>query len=232
MKKKRMLIVFVALLGCVTARSETPAPVMEQFPMDLVQFLMDIPEWTPLIKEDLSNAAVEPDGWAFDKGVLTAKGKGDIWTKERYGNFMLNVEFKCEEKTNSGIFIRCGDMKDWLHSSMEIQILQNNQDYENPKHHCGGLFDCKEPVKILVKKPGEWNNCIIVAKDKRLYVLLNGEQVLGVNLDQWTEPHKNPDGTPNKFKNAYKDMPLAGFIGLQYHGQPIAFRNLRIKPLD
>ena len=45
-------------------------------------------------------------------------------------------------------------------------------------------------------------------------------------------PHKNPDGTPNKFKNAYKDMPLEGFIGLQYHGQPIAFRNLRIKPLD
>jgi hypothetical protein len=52
-----------------------------------------------------------------------------------------------------------------------------------------------------------------------------------MDLDQWTEAHKNPDGTPNKFDNAYKDMAREGCIGLQYHGQPISFRNLKVKPL-
>jgi hypothetical protein len=52
-----------------------------------------------------------------------------------------------------------------------------------------------------------------------------------MNLDQWTEAGKNPDGTPNKFKIAYKDMPRRGRIGLQDHGKPVWYRNIRIKPL-
>ena len=61
-----------------------------------------------------------------------------------------------------------------------------------------------------------------------------GVMVTGVNraLDQWSEAHKNPDGTPNKFTTAYKDMPREGHLGFQYHGKPVWFKNLIIKPLD
>jgi hypothetical protein len=52
-----------------------------------------------------------------------------------------------------------------------------------------------------------------------------------MNLDLWEEAGKNPDGTKNKFNTAYKNMPREGFVGLQYHGQPVWFRNIRIKPL-
>ena len=224
--------VCMVLLGVTAAVAQNAPEGIEMFPMELIPNLMDLGGGEPLFKEDLSNATFEEQGWAFENGNLVAKGKGDIWTKERYGNFMLNLEFRCEEKTNSGVFFRCGDIQDWLHSSMEIQILQNNQDYENPKHHCGGLFDCKEPLSLEVKKPGEWNILIIVARDNKIYSLLNGKQVLGVDLDKWTEAHKNPDGTPNKFNNAYKEMPREGYIGLQYHGQPIVFRNMRVRALD
>ncbi len=52
-----------------------------------------------------------------------------------------------------------------------------------------------------------------------------------MDLDKWTEPHKNPDGTKNKFNTAYKDMPRVGHIGFQDHGMPFWLRNIRIKEL-
>jgi hypothetical protein len=60
---------------------------------------------------------------------------------------------------------------------------------------------------------------------------MNGHHIIEMNLDEWTKPHKNPDGTENKFRTAYKDMPRAGYIGLQDHGMPVWYRNIRIMPL-
>ena len=201
-------------------------------PPEVMFKLSNEPNFPPLFKEDLSNAIFEKEGWAFEADVLTAKGKGDIWTRERYGNFILSLEFKCEADTNSGVFFRCGDMDNWLHTCIEAQILQNNDDYDNPRHHCGGIFDCLAPVKQMVKAPGEWNKYVIIALENQIWVFLNNDLVTYMDLDKWTEAHKNPDGTPNKFKNAYKDMPREGHIGLQYHGDPVWFRNIRLEKLD
>jgi hypothetical protein len=83
----------------------------------------------------------------------------------------------------------------------------------------------------MVNKPGEWNRYTITCKANKIHVVLNGEAVIDMDLDRWTEAHKNPDGTPNKFNTAYKDMPREGHIGLQYHGQPVWFRNIRLREL-
>jgi hypothetical protein len=187
------------------------------------------PAEVPLFKADLSDAIFKEGSWAFDQGVLTAKGEGDIWTKARYGDFVLDLEFRCETNTNSGVFLRCADIANWLHTAIEVQILQ--PDAENKKHTCGGIFDCLEPSKQMVKPAGEWNRFVITAKANRIEVVLNGEKVVDMDLDRWPEAHKNPDGTPNKFNTAYKDMAREGHVGLQYHGAPVSFRNMRIKKL-
>jgi hypothetical protein len=83
----------------------------------------------------------------------------------------------------------------------------------------------------VVKKPGEWNHCTITCKANKIYVVLNDEQIIDMDLNLWTEAHKNPDGTPNKFNTAYKDMPRVGRIGLQDHGDPVWYRNIKIKTL-
>lgn len=199
---------------------------------ELLFKIMDRDAFTPLFKDDLSNAVMEEGGWAFENGELAAQGKGDIWTKERYGDFLLSLEFQCVSDTNSGVFLRCGDLDDWLHTSIEVQILQNNEDYENAKWHCAAIFDCLEPQKQLVRAPGEWNTYMIIAKDNMIWVFLNQELVTSMDLDLWTEAGKNPDGTGNKFRDALKDMPREGHIGLQYHGQPIRFRDIVIQPID
>jgi len=62
--------------------------------------------------------------------------------------------------------------------------------------------------------------------------MLNGEQVIDVDLNEWTEAHKNPDGSKNKYDTAYKDMPRVGHIGFQDHGHSVSYRNIKIKHLN
>ncbi|MBI5380620.1 MAG: DUF1080 domain-containing protein [Opitutae bacterium] len=181
----------------------------------------------PVFAPDLSNAELKPGSWVWEKDVLVAKGGGDIWTKESFGDFALSLEFRCQEKTNSGVFLRCSDPAEWLHTAIEVQILQG--DAENDKHIAGAIFDCLAPTRQIEIKPGVWYRYVIVAKGSKLNVFLDGENIVKADLNKWTEAHKNPDGTPNKFNTAYKDMARAGRIGLQYHGTPIEFRNILVE---
>ena len=135
------------------------------------------------------------------------------------------------ENTNSGIFVRTGNLKEWLHTAIEIQLLDSYGKNEVNKHDCGAIFDCLEPVKNNVRKPGEWNRFTITCIENKIYVVLNGQKVIEMDLNQWTDAHKNPDGTRNKFNTAYKDMPREGHMGFQYHGHPVWFRNIKIKSL-
>jgi sugar phosphate isomerase/epimerase len=184
---------------------------------------------TPLFKADLSNAAFAPGSWAWEGDVLVAKGGGDLWTKESYGNFALSLEFLCAEKSNSGVFLRTSDIVNWLNNAIEVQILQG--DAENPRHVVGSLFDVQPPIRQLPIEPGTWHRYVIIAKGSAIRVILDGEEVLKADLNQWTKAGFNPDGSPNKFTKAYADMAREGRIGLQYHGSPISFRNILIEKL-
>lgn len=188
--------------------------------------------WSDLLAPDLSNCVTKANAWKMEDGVLSvAEGGDDIWTKQKYGNFVLDLEFKLDKETNSGVFLRTGDIKEWLHTAIEVQILDSFGKAQPTREDCGAIFDCLAPSKIAVRQPGEWNHYTITAKDSKIYVVLNGEQIINMDLNKWTQAHKNPDGTPNKFNNAYKNMPRVGNIGLQYHGHPIWFRNIKIRTI-
>lgn len=166
-------------------------------------------------------------GWVVEEGALVRKGRaGDVWTKERFGDFLLELEFKTEG--NSGVFIRTDDLKDPVQTGLEIQIYKPAE--KPTKGTCGAVYDCLAPTKEMCRD-GEWNWMSIMALDNELSVIVNGEKIIAMDLNQWTEPHKNPDGTKNKFRTAIKDFQREGHIGLQDHGAAVAYRNLRIKPL-
>ena len=81
------------------------------------------------------------------------------------------------------------------------------------------------------KSDGEWNRLKLICKGSEFTAHLNGKKIIDLNIDDWNEPNKNPDGSKNKFKTALNELPQKGHFGLQYHGQPVWFRNIKIKPL-
>lgn len=188
--------------------------------------------WQDLLESDLSNTVYEPGTWVVEDGVLYAKDHGTIWVREEYGDFILDLEFKVAEDANSGIFLRAGDIRDIL-SAIEIQVHETGDG--NPRGVVGSLYDLKTPSKNMSKPAGQWNRFTISCDGSMIYVVFNGEMVINSDLNDWTEPHKNPDGTRNKFATALKDYSRVGAIGFQgIHGrggQPVWYRNIKIKPL-
>ncbi|NLK40862.1 MAG: DUF1080 domain-containing protein [Planctomycetes bacterium] len=186
--------------------------------------------WKELFAPDLSNADFEPGSWEFKDGVLELKGGGDLWTKAKYSDFVLDFDFKVGPRSNSGIFLRAAN-HEWL-PWVEVQIGDTyGQDIS--RHICGALFDVQAPTVNAVKPAGQWNRMTIWAQGPKIKVALNNQVIVDVNLNDWTEAGKNPDGSRNKFDIAYKDLPRSGFLGFQDHrdGSHVWYRNLKIKEL-
>jgi len=184
---------------------------------------------TDLIANGLKgwNVAI-PGAWTVDGGVLhpTEKPGGYIWTDKSYGDFELSLDYKTSEKCNSGVFFRT-DPNNPVQGGFEIQVASHG--LYSGKHIVGSLYDAQSPTESAGKPDGEWNKMTITCNGPNIRVVLNGKNVLKANLDQWTTPKLNPDGTKNKFKTALKKLPRTGNIGFQYHGHPVWFRNVLIK---
>jgi len=194
--------------------------------------------WQELFASDLSNADYPAGIWTFETGILTASEDQCIWTKKDYKNFILDLEFKTAEGTNSGVIVYCTDTANWIPNSVEIQIADDfaKQWAESPKTwQCGAIFGHLAPIHSMVKKPGEWNNFTITCKGKMIQVELNGMQVTEMNMDLWTSAKTNPDGSeiPSWLSTPFAELATHGRIGLQgkHAGAPIYFRNLKIKEL-
>jgi len=192
----------------------------------------DTTGWKDLFEKDLANAT-NGDHWKWEDGTLVAKDHETLWTKESYGNFILDLEFKVAKESNSGVFLRSGDIKNVL-AGLEIQVHENT---DGSKYGMvGAIYDAKPPTKDMSKPVGEWNHFTITCKDSLVSVVFNGEEVIHADLNDWPEVKKNPDGTPNKFPKALKDFARQGPLGLQgLHGKaqaPVWYRNLKIKVLE
>lgn len=183
---------------------------------------------------DLSAWTMQKEGaWVLEDGeIQPAPDKkaagGYLWSKEKFEDFTLSLEFKMSEKCNSGVFFRT-DPKNAVQGGFEIQIFDSAGKDSVGTHDCGALYDAKAPSKNAAKPAGEWNQMVITAKGPMIKVELNGETVVDVNIDDWKTGNQNPDGSENKFKTALKDLPRNNHLGIQYHGHPVWYRNLSIQ---
>jgi hypothetical protein len=107
--------------------------------------------------------------------------------------------------------------------------MQVNTPSDPGKHSVGALYDALAPSKNAATDG--WNKVAITAKGSKIMIDMNGERIIEADLDDWDEAGKNPDGTKNKYRDALKDFPRKGHIGLQEHGAVVSFRNIRVKPL-
>lgn len=195
--------------------------------------------WENLFAPDLSNANYPEGVWSVEDGVLTASEDQAIWSDKEYDNFMLDLEFKTAEGTNSGVIVHTTDLDNWIPHSVEIQIADDySEEWSKAPAtwQCAAIFGHLPASKSNVKKPGKWNHYTITCQDQMIWVMLNGETVTEMDMSKWTSAKTNPDGSeiPSWLSTPFAELPTHGYIGLQgkHAGAPIWFRNVKIKELE
>ncbi len=168
------------------------------------------------------------------KGKERIRGMGYLWTKEEFSDFELSVEYKLSPGANSGIFYR-SDKNNPVNRGLEIQLM-DNEGFQKKANKVlparklnASFYDGVAPKGDYSKPVGQWNHSRLVCKGPEVAFHLNGKLAFKINLDDWKEAGKNPDGSVNKFKTAFKDLSRKGRIGFQNHGQVVWFRKISIK---
>jgi hypothetical protein len=192
------------------------------------------------------NATAMPKNWIIEDDamkVFTAEGKkpgqgsgGDIlYSPEKFKNFELSVDWKTSKMGNSGIFycVREVPGKAIYYAAPEVQILDNVDATDNKidSHLAGSLYDMIAADPKTVKPAGEWNTIVIRMENGKVTHTQNGVKVMEYTL--WT-PEWDKMVQNSKFKSFpgfTEGIAKEGYIGLQDHGYPIWFRNIKIRML-
>ncbi len=188
-------------------------------------------------------------GWVVKDGVLhrAASGAGDLITVDQYDNFELSLEYKISTGGNSGLLFHVTEegKKAW-HTGPEIQLCDN----AGPgTEKSGWLYQLYQPVKPKwamnaeqqagfaspeiddATRPAEqWNQLYLRVSSKQSQVALNGVAYFNFRKgdSEW-----NKRVAASKFsKYTSFGKATTGHLCLQDHGNPIAFRNIKIRKLS
>lgn len=149
---------------------------------------------------------------------------GYAWlsTDREYGDFELTLEWRINPGGNTGVFCRVPD-RDGRASmkGFEVQARDDRND-KDLTDVSGAIFNRIAAAGRFARPPGQWNRLKIICMGRRLRVELNGHVTVDADMD--SVPVKGNDPP-------MRNVPDAGYIGLQNHGTPAEFRDIRIREL-
>lgn len=206
--------------------------------LDGWQIAVDMKERKKLDKEQMEKTIKARNEkhmkhWVVKEGVIEYDGKGaSLQTAKDYGNFELYVDWKIEEKGDSGLYLR---------GQPQVQIWDSERAGGargiDKNSGSGGLWNNpmpklddpskelevarkigKVPLKKADRPVGEWNTFHIIMKGDKVTVNLNGVKVVD---EAALHPYKPYNDT----------LPKTGPIELQHHGDRLWFRNIYLKEL-
>ena len=194
--------------------------------------------WHEYLKEGVS------ENWKIEDGAMVfypPKGKEgenyNLISDGEYTDFVLSMEWRISEAGNSGIFWAIKELPELskpYETGPEIQVLDNDKhpDGKNgTSHQAGALYDMVSPSEDVTKPIGEWNLCEITINHKTNMGIIVLNDVEIVNF-----PMNNPEWGEMVSKSKFADWEhfakyTTGKIGMQDHGDGVAFRNIKIKEL-
>jgi len=188
------------------------------------------------------NAKGEDAPWTVKDGYMETAGREGIRTRGKWADFQLHVEFTTpsppkgtgQGRGNSGVLIN---------GMYEVQVLDSYQAKTYPDGQAASIYGQSPPLVNASKPPGEWQTYDILWESPRwndkgelvkkavITVLHNGVVVqnryefVGVTdgitgLVPWKTLSKYPPPHPPEV-----------FVELQYHNNPLCFRNIWIRKL-
>lgn len=174
-----------------------------------------------------------PSGWTVKDSCLVRTGPGgDLITREQFQNFDLTLDWKIQKGGNSGIMYHVSeDAEATYETGPEMQILDDDAHNDGKDRlTCAGSNYALHPApKGVVKPVGQWNSVRILCNGNHVEYYLNGVQTCSFDVG-------SADWKTRLAASKFSKVPLyatktKGHIALQDHGDEVAFRNIRIKPL-
>lgn len=173
------------------------------------------------------------ENWQVADGIAIPQ-KSQIISKQHFGDMQLHLEWSSpteirgegQGRGNSGIY---------LMGLYEVQILDSFENSTYFDGQAGSIYKQTPPLANAMRKPGEWNSYDIVFTvpkfkgngdiDQPGHVTLIQNGVLMLN-------HFELMG-PTSFTDAPHHRPHAetGPISLQFHGDPVRFRNIWVREI-
>lgn len=149
--------------------------------------------------------------WVIDNGVLENTGHGaEIITARKFGDFKLHIEFNCDPKSNSGVYLR---------GRYEVQV-ETDSAAEAPSHHTGGVYGSIDPIPEQPRKDGVWQSFDITLVGRNLTVVQNGVTVID---------HKNIPGITGGALDSQEGEPGSIYFQGSEEGK-VRYRNIVITP--
>ena len=197
------------------------------------------PEHDTLLVARAAEAAEAGRSGKGGTGVLVNGDDGrtsDLQSELEHGDCELHIEFCVAAKSNSGVY---------LQGQYEIQILDSWGETESTFKSCGALYprwitetqtayEGKAPGSNASKRPGEWQSFDIVFRAPRFDG--SGKKVANARFEKVTHNgvviHEGYE-YQGPSRGSWNPEDIAqGPIRLQGDHGPVAFRNVRIRPLD
>jgi hypothetical protein len=172
-------------------------------------------------------------GWQVIDGELVRVSRaGDLITEQQYSDFELQLEWKVEPGGNSGIFFRADESERYIFlTAPEMQILDDakHKDGKDTLTSAGANYALHPAPRGVVNAAGEWNHARLKVVGNQVTHWLNHQEIVSYTLgsEDWQRRVAN-----SKFAKWPKYGTLKrGHIGLQDHGDRVAFRNIQIRDL-
>jgi 3-keto-disaccharide hydrolase/Domain of unknown function (DUF3471) len=216
------------------AQPEIVKPAYEEYsvkaPSDAI-FLFDGTNFSDWVDKD-----GKPSRWlAKDDYFECVKGTGYIYSKKKFGDVQLHIEWATpspahgtsQDRGNSGVF---------LMGKYEVQVLDSYQNITYPDGQAGAVYGQYPPLVNASLPPGHWQAYDIIfrrphfsslgylEKPARITVFHNGILVQD-NVKLWGE-------TEWLQHRPYKDHPDRLPLALQDHDHPVRYRNIWVRDLE
>ena len=248
MRKTLLFVALAVAFACKDKPKENKEEVQEEMTETVEEKESD---WITLFDGEsfdgwhMYNGGAVTEPWKLEDGAMVfyppeERPEGtsyNLVSDQEFTDFVLTLDWKIAEGGNSGIFWAVKEDEKYGQPYLtgpEIQVLDNERhpDAQNGDDRlAGALYDMVSPSKDVTNPAGEWNTVelMINHKTNEGHVVLNGTKIVEfpVQGTGWDELIAN-----SKFAD-WEDFAAftAGKIGLQDHGDMVAFRNIKIKEL-
>ena len=195
----------------------------------------DLSQWVQTDDKKLTGNPIAPQ-WKVEDGYFEPNGgTGNLYTKEKFGDCQLHIEWsepegitgEGQERGNSGVF---------LMGAYEIQVLDSYKSATYADGQAGAIYGQWPPLVNPMTKPGDWQSYDVVFtaprwEGKRLVspafmtVFFNGVLV---------HNHQKLNGrTGHRVILSYKNTGTEERLALQDHpsSRPVRYRNVWIRRL-